>query len=105
MFRVYAYGMTASATLATGQAPEPKAEKSLIIGSLIKTRYHDTSGTKKFSNHTLELNFGVTPWLAVCKIIGKYIINTTHNANMLQHVELSNKEKSLSRSCKYTVLR
>ena len=101
--------MTASATLATGQAPEPKAEKSLIIGSLIKTRYHDTSGTKKFSNHTLELNFFLKFWrdtlASMCKIIGKYIINTTHNANMLQHVELSNKEKSLSRSCKYTVLR
>ena len=42
-------------------APEPKAEPSLIIGGLqrVKSSNHDTAGTKKISNHTLELNFGL----------------------------------------------
>ena len=40
------------------QAAEPKAEQSLIIERLIKSRNHDMAGKKKISNHTSELNFG-----------------------------------------------
>ena len=43
---------------AASQAAEPKAEQSLIIERLIKSRNHDMAGTKKISNHTSELNFG-----------------------------------------------
>ena len=83
----HAYEFTATEARLSWSAPEPKADSSLIIGRLIKTSNHDMAGTKKFSNHSLELNLGLIQVVArwsIHKHIGQDILHA-----WCQHTESS----------------